>query len=56
MSHRSTIYPCFLPDLGEFNGSWSHETYPDTKIVINSKTQAQINSKFQIPSTKLHSN
>jgi hypothetical protein len=32
MSHRSTTYPCFLPDLGEFSGSWSHETYPGAKI------------------------
>jgi len=22
-SHRSTTYPCFLPDLGEFSRSWS---------------------------------
>lgn len=28
ISHRSTIYPCFLPNLGEFNGSWSYKTYP----------------------------
>lgn len=28
ISHRSTIYPCFLPDLGEFNRSWSYKTYP----------------------------
>ena len=28
MSHRSTTYPCFLPDLGEFSRSWSHKTYP----------------------------
>lgn len=31
MSHRSTTYPCFLPDLGEFSGSWSHKTYPVQK-------------------------
>ena len=28
ISHRSTAYPCFLPDLGEFGGSWSYETCP----------------------------
>ena len=28
MSHRSTAYPCFLPDLGEFSRSWSYKTYP----------------------------
>jgi hypothetical protein len=32
MSHRSTTYPCFLPDLGEFSGSWSHKTYPGAKV------------------------
>jgi len=32
ISHRSTAYPCFLPDLGEFSGSWSYETCPDCKI------------------------
>jgi hypothetical protein len=25
-SHRSTIYPCCLPALGEFNRSWSYKT------------------------------
>ena len=24
----TTVYPCFLPDLGEFNRSWSYKTYP----------------------------
>ena len=33
ISHRSTIYPCFLPDLGEFNGSWSYKTYPAAKVI-----------------------
>ena len=28
ISHRSTIYPCFIPNLGEFNRSWSYKTYP----------------------------
>ncbi len=28
ISHRSTVYPCFIPDLGEFNRSWSYKTYP----------------------------
>ena len=38
ISHRSTAYPCFLPDLGEFSGSWSYETCPDCKsIKINFK-------------------
>ena len=37
MSHRSTTYPCFLPDLGEFSRSWSHETYPAAKIQNCSK-------------------
>lgn len=32
MSHRSTTYPCLLPDLGEFSRSWSHKTYPGAKI------------------------
>jgi len=25
-SHRSTIYPCYLPVLGEFNRSWPYKT------------------------------
>ena len=25
-SHRSTVYPCYLPVLGEFNRSWSYKT------------------------------
>ena len=28
ISHRSTIYPCCLPTLGEFDRSWSYKTYP----------------------------
>jgi len=28
----TTVYPCFLPDLGEFNGSWSYKTCPVCKI------------------------
>ena len=24
----TTVYPCFIPDLGEFNRSWSYKTYP----------------------------
>ena len=35
MSHRSTIYPCCLPTLGEFDRSWSHRTYPGTKVQKN---------------------
>ena len=31
ISHRSTAYPCFLPDLGEFSGSWSYETCPEVQ-------------------------
>jgi len=34
ISHRSTIYPCFIPDLGEFNRSWSYKTYPLQKYKI----------------------
>ena len=28
--HRTatTIYPCFIPNLGEFDRSWSYKTYP----------------------------
>ena len=28
--HRTatTAYPCYLPVLGEFSGSWSYKTYP----------------------------
>ena len=31
-SHRSTTYPCCLPTLGGFSRSWSHRTYPGTKV------------------------
>ena len=41
ISHRSTIYPCFIPDLGEFDRSWSYKTYPLQKYKI-----------FQMPDKK----
>ncbi len=28
----TTAYPCCLPTLGEFSRSWSHRTYPATKV------------------------
>ncbi len=31
-SHRSTRYPCFGQDLGEFTGSWSCRTHPNAKL------------------------
>ncbi len=34
ISHRSTIYPCYLPILGEFDGSWSYKTYPLQKYTF----------------------
>ena len=37
MSHRSTIYPCCLPTLGEFDRNWSHRTYPGTKVQKSSQ-------------------
>ena len=37
MSHRSTIYPCCLPNLGEFDRSWSLRTYPGTKVQKSSQ-------------------
>ena len=24
----TTSYPCYIPVLGDFRGSWSYETYP----------------------------
>jgi hypothetical protein len=27
----TTVYPCYLPILGEFNRSWSYKTYPAQK-------------------------
>ena len=30
----TTTYPCCLPTLGEFSGSWSYTTYPGTKVGI----------------------
>ena len=35
ISHRSTIYPCCLPTLGEFDRSWSYKTYPLQKYEKN---------------------
>ncbi len=37
-SHRSTTYPCYLPILGEFSGSWSYKTYPAAKIINVTQT------------------
>ncbi len=34
ISHRSTIYPCYIPVLGEFNRSWSYKTYPFAKVLL----------------------
>ena len=34
ISHRSTAYPCFLPNLGEFSRSWSYKTYPAQKYTF----------------------
>jgi len=28
----TTVYPCFLPDLGEFDRSWSYKTCPIAKL------------------------
>ncbi len=28
----TTAYPCSIPRLGEFCGSWSYKTYPTAKI------------------------
>gem|GEM_PF-3305784 len=43
MSHRSTIYPCCLPTLGEFDRSWSHRTYPGTKVQKSSQLPNVLN-------------
>jgi len=42
VSHRSTAYPCCLPTLGRFSRSWSHRTYPATKV-----------EKFVLPQNKI---
>jgi hypothetical protein len=34
ISHRSTIHPCYIPVLGEFNRSWSYKTYPSAKVQL----------------------
>ena len=28
----TTVYPCYLPVLGEFNRSWSYKTCPRRKV------------------------
>lgn len=28
----TTAYPCSIPRLGEFCGSWSYKTYPTAKV------------------------
>ena len=30
----TTLYPCVLPALGSFEGSWSYKTYPAAKVGI----------------------
>ena len=30
----TTFYPCCLPALGEFKGSWSYKTYPAQKYKL----------------------
>lgn len=51
MSHRSTTYPCFLPDLGGFSRSWSHKTYPlqrydNPKKFLHNANLINFRSKF----------
>ena len=38
--HRTatTAYPCYLPVLGEFSGSWSYKTYPSRKSKNKNET------------------
>lgn len=31
----TTIYPCSVPGLGGFNGSWSYKTCPAAKVEIS---------------------
>ncbi len=49
ISHRSTIYPCYIPVLGEFNRSWSYKTYPLQKYYfLYSKKHLLVFSLFLI--------
>jgi hypothetical protein len=50
VSHRSTTYPCFFPDLGEFSRSWSYRL-ANTKIrqhFFLNKPESQIPADFWI--------
>ena len=49
ISHRSTIYPCYIPVLGEFNRSWSYKTYPLQKYnFFSTKKHLAYFSRFLI--------
>jgi len=47
----TTTYPCFLPDLGEFNRSWSH-WFAVTKVATLRKTfQEDVGATFVLYSS-----
>ena len=37
----TTSYPCYIPVLGDFRGSWSYKTYPMQKYGLLSEWQAK---------------
>ena len=39
----STVYPCFLPDLGEFDRSWSYRFATAKVLSIYAKTNTKNN-------------
>jgi len=44
----STIYPCFIPDLGEFDRSWSYKTYPLQRYEIVDTLQLSANNFYAL--------
>ena len=44
----TTSYPCYIPVLGDFRGSWSYKTYPMQKYGLLSEWQAKKRDFFLV--------
>ena len=45
----TTSYPCYIPVLGDFRGSWSYKTYPMQKYGLFLDWQAKNENFYSCP-------
>ena len=45
----TTSYPCYIPVLGDFRGSWSYKTYPLQKYGLFPNWQAKTEKFYSCP-------